>query len=217
MDSEQNELVDAVSEDGTDPLMSVSAVARDLGVSEGTVARLVEQGKVPSLDRGLLAGEGNYEVPVLRRSWIEDVLGAMPEPRGIIHQDEGADVHPGIQVAIDFHAAAQVGDGEELMSLVKVPNGEFDTADSLGEWCKIFVNGQFTESTGVASVLRSVEPLGEVAALVVSDAQPIPRVFDRITPVSLLAVIPLTTDEGDWLVDLALFTHQGELLDLVKQ
>ena len=52
-----------------DPLLSVSQVARMWGAGLDIVVELVASLTLPSLDRGDLISQEQFEVPLIRRSW----------------------------------------------------------------------------------------------------------------------------------------------------
>lgn len=188
-----------------DPLLSVSQIARLWGTGLETVVDLVDSSTLPSLDRGELIRRGQFDVPLIRRSWAE-FLRSNPEATGrLIEPPEGERVHPALLVALDVHSALGQEDAEALYGLSSEASREDRSPDELlARWMEINQGG-YPPNSGVGSSIYSLAPLPAVAARVFADAPKVPRAQTKPTPALLIAVLPLVEEGGTWKVDLPLY------------
>jgi hypothetical protein len=188
-----------------DPLMSVAQVARLYGTGLQVVIGLVNSQVLASLDAGRSLSRGRVDVPVIRRSWAEALRQPGKGSSRILHPQEGESLHPAFFVAVDFHVALEEQDAEVLYNLSSAATREhFDADGLLTQWLN-FTEGGFPSDSGVGSVIYSLAPLPAVAVRIFAEAPKFPRAVTAPTPATLIAVLPLVEEDGEWKVDLQLF------------
>jgi len=188
-----------------DPLLSVAQVARMWGTGLDIVVELVASLTLPSLDRGELISQGEFEVPLIRRSWAEFLRLDGDASARIIEPPQGERVHPAFTVALDVHSALDEGDASALYRLSSRASRKGRDPDALyARWIE-YTQGGFPTDSGVGSTIYTLAPLPALAARVFADAPKVPRALTRSAPARLLAVLPMVEEEGEWKVDLPLF------------
>lgn len=191
--------------ESTDPLLSVSQVARMWGTGLDIVGELVLSQTLPSLDRGELIAQGHLDVSLIRRSWAEFLrLDSYASDR-ILEPPGGERIHPAFQVALDVHSALDEGDADVLYRLSSGASCEGrDAAVLYARWME-FTAGGFPSDSGVGSTVYSLAPLPAVAARVFANAPKVPRALTQSAPARLIAILPLVEEKGEWKVDLPMF------------
>jgi hypothetical protein len=199
-----------------DPLLSASQVARTWGTGLDIVVSLVEGEALPSLDRGDLIRKGHLDIPLIRRSWAEFLRDDYEATGRVLPPPRGATVHPAFNTAFAVHAALAEGDAETLYDLSSLASrNERDAQTLLARWNELN-DGGYPDNSGVGSNIYSLHPLPAVAARVLADAPPVPRAVVKPTPATLLAVLPLVSEDGDWKVDLPLYEGPVWLPELLS-
>lgn len=201
-----------------DPLMSVVQVARHFGVGNKTIATFVEQGLLPTLDRGRLVGEGRFDVPVIRLSWAEELAAnTTPSPRLL---DAGSDaVRLAVRVAIDFHGA--VSDGDSL-TIFELSSGQTrasagGTVEAVAARWQQAVGSMMNPTTGVATGVFSLAPVAAVVLRVAHDAPAVPRLVNGPAPMLVATYLPLVPEAETWRVDYALWEQQAAIGAVLAQ
>lgn len=198
-----------------DELLSVNDVARLWGTGLTAVVQSVESGQMLSLDRGLLIGEGRYDVPLIRRSWAESLQQDSPGAPRILDPPAGESFHPALETAFDFHKAFDLADAEGVFAASSAESrADRSRDDLLAVWQEAgshLVEG----NAGVGTTIYSLAPLDAAAARVMADAPALPRAVTKPTPATLIDVLPLVEEDGGWRVDLPLFERRHEWSYLV--
>jgi hypothetical protein len=189
----------------SDPLLSVSQVARLYGTGLETVVGLVRDRMLPSLDDGKLLDEDRLDVPVIRRSWATALQSPSEGSDRILEPESGEPVHRAAQTALDFHTALDKRDAETVWRLSTAASRErLQPLPLLERWFEVN-QGVFPADSGVGTAIYSLAPLPAVAARVFAEAPKSPRAVSAPTPARLIAVLPLKEENGVWLVDLGLY------------
>ena len=188
-----------------DPLLSVSQIARHWGTGLDVVVALVETDTLPSLDRGELISRGHLDAPLIRESWAEFMRNDSPGAGRVLDPPEGERVHPAFRVALDVHSALDTADSEALWELSSEASREGRSHESRPARWQEVNEGQYPEDSGVGSTIYSLAPLKAVGARVFANAPKTPRIVSKPTPATLVAVLPLVWEEGNWRVDLPLY------------
>lgn len=210
-------MVESESVDSGDPLLSVAEVARHFGVSIATVARLVDDGTILSLDRARLTRQKEFDVPLIRLRWAEAIR--VPSPGAERCLDPGAEGVPeAVEVAFQFQSALSAADGETIFRLsstaTKVSAG---SPEAVVEAWKAAVGRLVIDSTGIATGAYRLTPIDALGFKVVKDPPALPTVYDKPTPVDLAAVLPLVRENEGWRADLELWKQQERLQALIVQ
>ncbi len=193
-----------------DELLSINEVARLWGTGLAAVLNSIQTGQLMSLDRGLLAAEARYDVPMIRRSWAEAPRQDSPGASRLLEAPAGEPSHPAAQVAFDFHKALDLGDAAKLYDTSSAESRGVGSREELLEAWRT-VGGHLTQpNAGVGTAVYTLAPLGAVAARVFADAPTLPRAVTRSTPASLIDPLPLVLEGAGWKVDLPLFERRQE-------
>jgi hypothetical protein len=188
-----------------DPLLSVSQIARLWGTGLDVVISLIDSRTLPSLDRGELIREGHLDVPLIRASWAEFMRVDSDGAGRILKPPEGASVHPALSVALGVHSALDAHDATALWALSSQRSRDGHEPESLlARWTEIN-GGGYPVDSGVGSTIYSLAPLPAVGARVFANAPRLPRAISKATPATLVAVLPLVWEAGEWKVDLPLY------------
>lgn len=198
-----------------DPLLSIAQVARLYGTGIGTVVDLVSRGRLCTLDGGRLAQRGRLDVPVVRKSWATAIQHDSPGASRRINSNDL--VHPAVGTALDFHTAVDDSNAPDVFLLSSRESREGMSAEDLLEAWRGELAAVLAEPSGVGTAIYSLAPLPAVAARVFANPPSIPRVFDRATPATLLAALPLVYEGGDWKVDLPLFRSRHDWMHLLSE
>lgn len=188
-----------------DPLLSVAQVARLWGTGLDVVVSLVNNETLPSLDRGDLIRRDRLDVPLIRESWAEFMRSDSEGSGRILRPPEGESVHPAFHVALGLHSALDMNDAQALWALSSERSlVGHDPESLLARWMELNKGG-FPIDSGVGSTIYSLAPLPAIGARVFANAPKIPRAVLKATPATLLAVLPLVWEGGEWKVDLPLY------------
>jgi hypothetical protein len=198
-----------------DELLTVNAVARLWGTGLTAVLQTIQSGQLLSLDRGLLVAEGRFDVPLIRRSWLETLQGPTPGASRILRPESGEQVHSAFQVAYDFHSALDLEDSPGVFDCCSRTSRKNRSPEQLlAAWQA--AGGHLHEmNAGIGTTVYSLAPLDAVAVRVIAETPALPRAVTGPAPITLLDVLPLVEEDGEWRVDLPLFERRAEWYQLL--
>ena len=206
-------IITRIASHGANPLLTISDVARRMGMSEKSAARLISSGVIRSLDRGLLAQSGRYDVPVVRESWLHDVEEELDE-RGTSRIDPHAQgFHPAVQIVLAFLDALKQRDADAAHALSSARTRALypERRNLLRDW-----RSQIGRSVlGKAAVATAAYPLPiDQAVAVRLMGDPLPFTIKVVKPAVFMAVavLPLIPEEESWRLDLPLYQRRAEWL-----
>jgi hypothetical protein len=198
------------------PLLSIREVARQLDLGVEAAAEVIARGSIPSIDGGQLAEQGRYDVPVVRRSRLEQLREQWDSELGQstrIDSDVEEGLHPAAVSAISFLYAVSEGLKDGVFALSSARTRE--TADSAKELTRIWKQRIGREALRKGGIASGVYPYPEENAViirVVKDPGPISFRVERMTMMPLYTLLPLVEEEGVWRADLPLFEQQEDLM-----
>lgn len=198
-----------------DELLSINEVARLWGTGLNIVVQLVEAEQLPSIDRGLLAMEGEYDIPLIRRSWAEALQRESPGASRTLPPPAGQVFHPAVEGAFDFHKALDLGDADGVFAASSRDSRENRTPDELLRAWQEQGSHLVQPGSGVGTTIYSLSPIEAVAARVMADAPTMPRAVTKVAPASMIDVLPLLFEDDVWRVDLNLFVKRSEWIQLL--
>ena len=200
-----------------DALISVDELALRWRTSVAAVVVLVENGTIPSLDGGRLAGAGTTDVPLLRPSWAE--LVRVDSPGAVRRMDlETTDrLHPAASTAIDLHHAVSKGDEAVVWQLSSLESTSAlkDGGELLHQWQSI-MGDVFASDVGLATGVYALVPERGVGVRLIAGIGPHPEVYSRPTPQAAIGIFVLIEQEGRWVADTALTDADIDYLSLVR-
>jgi hypothetical protein len=200
----------------SDPLLSVSDVARLWGTGIGAVVELIESRGLAALDDGELIAAGRFDVPVIRLSWAQSLKLDSHASERLLEPEGGQIAHPAFFAAAEFHSALDQEDADAVYEFSSHETRRSRTPDEvLASWLEI-TSGGFPTNSGIGSSIYSLAPLPAVAAQVCADAPKVPRTLGTHAPISLLAILPLVNEEDVWRVDLPLFEGPAYLPEVLS-
>ena len=196
-----------------DKLLSVNDVARLWGTGLAIVVESIENGDLPSLDRGLVVAEGGYDIPLIRRSWAEALREPPAGSSRRLDPPEGETFHPGFEIAYEFHKALDLGEAKRVFYLSSAESRDGRTApELLDAWHSPHL---FEQNAGVGSTLYSLEPFPAIAARIFAEAPALPRALTDWTRATFLDALPLVRDPDGWRLDLPLYERRDEWIHLL--
>lgn len=199
----------------SDPLLSVDAVARLWGTGLTAVLQSIESGQLRTLDRGLLVGEGRFDVPLIRSSWVESVQRESPGFSRIVRPEAGVSIHPAFDAALAFHSALDLGDAQGVFEWSSEASRQGRSPEQLlAAWAAV-ADHLHEGNAGIGTAIYSLAPLEAVAARVMEHTPAMPRAITAPTPATMLAALPLVEEESGWRVDLPLFERRDEWIQLL--
>lgn len=200
----------------SDPLLSVSDVARLWGTGIGTVVELIEARGLAALDDGELIGAERIDVPVIRLSWAQSLKLDSYASERLLAPEGGQIAHPAFFAAAEFHSALDQEDADAVYgSSSRETRRSQEPAEVLTSWLEA-TSGGFPATSGIGSSIYSLAPLPAVAAQVCADAPKVPRTLGAHAPLSLLAILPLVSEDDIWRVDLPLFQGPAYLPEVLS-
>ena len=166
-------------------------IARLWGTGLNAVVDSIESGLLPSIDRGLLIAERRYDVPLIRRSWLETIQRDSPGASRTLAPPLGEVVHPALEPALDFHKALDLGDAETVYAVSSPDSRAGRSPDQLlAAWLAAGPH-LLDDNSGVGTTIYTLAPLDAVAARIFADAPTMPRAIARATPATMIDVLPL--------------------------
>jgi hypothetical protein len=200
-----------------DPLLSPNDVARLWGTGLPTVVRLVASGQLASLDRGLLVGRGEYDVPLIRKSWAEALRRRSEGPSRVLKPPSGESFHPALAPAFEFHKALETQDeGGVYEYSSSASRAGRSPRELLVAWTAVGSH-LLDNNAGVGTDIYSLAPHEAVAARVIADAPAMPRMVSKPTPALLVDALPLVFEDDHWRVDLPMFERGQEWVHLLSE
>jgi hypothetical protein len=200
----------------SDPLLSVSDVARLWGTGIGTVIELIEGRGLAALDDGELIRAGHIDVPVIRLSWAQSLKLDSHASERLLAPEGGQIAHPAFFAAADFHSALDQKDADAVYaSSSRKTRCSRTPPEVLASWLEV-TSGGFPTTSGIGSSIYSLAPLSAVAAQVCADAPKVPRALGAHAPLTLLAILPLVSEDDAWRVDLPLFEGPAYLPEVLS-
>jgi hypothetical protein len=195
------------SSERDDPLLSVEDVAREWSVSVATVAPLVADGTIASLDGGRLVRRGRMDVPCIRRSWAERMRVDSPGAARRIDDPDGKKLHPAAAVAQDFRNALIAGNSQLVHALSSAASRSAVASpeELLARWTNALGPATDPEVSMTSGVYR-LDPYSGVGVRLIYETPPIPYRVEKPTPARLAGLIPLVEEDGSWRPDLGLAT-----------
>jgi hypothetical protein len=186
-----------------DPLLSVQDIAREWGIGASTVATLVGDGRIASLDGGRLVRSGRLDVPCVRRSWAERVCVSSAGAARRIDDPDAAFYHPAAAVAYDFHVALQDEDITQVHALSSSEAREAveSPRELLDEWLRA-LGPALGPGIAMTSGVYRLDPYPGVGVRLIYEASPLPLRMQRVTPVFLAGVVPLVLEHDEWRANL---------------
>jgi hypothetical protein len=200
-----------------DELLSVNDVARSWGTGIQAVLNVIQSGQLATLDRGVLIGEGRYDVPLIRRSWVESLQQASPGFERSLSPEPGDIIHAALQPALDFHHALCVGDADEIYRCSSLASRHNRSPEELlAAWLAVGRH-LVRDKAGIGSTIYDLAPLSAVGARIFAYTPIIPRALQQPTPGDLVDVLPLVKEADDWRVDLPLFDQRAQWIHTLNE
>jgi hypothetical protein len=189
---------------GADPLLSVIDVARRWQVDQNTVAGLVADQQIDSLDGGEIVRHGRFDVPCLRASWAEQVRVDSPGAVRRIDQEYAHEAHPAAQIGFRFQIAVQGRDVETVWQLSTEGSREMAGSPDalLNRWIDALGPAAGPNTSFTTGVYR-LTPYPGVGARIMIGTLPMALRVSMPTPMTLAGIIPLIEDDGEWRANLA--------------
>ncbi|MGZ6669986.1 MAG: hypothetical protein ACXVH3_35560 [Solirubrobacteraceae bacterium] len=168
-----------------------------------TVAPLVAEGTIRSLDGGRVVRAGGFDVPCLRHSWAEETRVDSPGAVRRIDDPYSDGLHPAAQVAFDFFGALGDGDAHLVHALSTHESRELTPDALLAAW-RDALGDAAGPRIAIKSGVYRLDPHPGVGVRLMHEAPPIPVRVDAPTHMWAAEMIPLLPQEKSWRADLGL-------------